>query len=93
MREPSGRSAAAAASRLAERLARDPLGERRDALRLLAVAAELLVEQHRVEPIEPRLERRLAIRVPEEPRVAQPRRQHALGVARDDLRLLRPACW
>ncbi len=32
---------------------------------------------------------RLAVLVPEEPRIAQPRRQHALGVARDDLRLLR----
>ena len=40
------------------------------------------------QPIDPRLERRLAILVVEEPRVAQPRRQHALGIARDDLRLL-----
>ena len=35
------------------------------------------------EPVEPRLERRLAIGLPEEPRVAQPRRDDALGVARD----------
>ena len=40
-------------------------------------------------PLDPRLERCLAIRVPEEPRIAQPRRQHALVVARDDLRLFR----
>ena len=54
-----------------------------DPLRLLLVGAELLVEQQRGEPIDPRLERRLAVGFPEEPRVAQPRRDDALGVARD----------
>ena len=39
-------------------------GQPCDALGLLAIASELLVEQHRVQPIEPRLERRLAIRRP-----------------------------
>ena len=47
------------------------------------------MEEDRGQPVDARLERRLAILVPEESRVAQPRRQHALGVARDDLRLLR----
>jgi len=47
------------------------------------------VEQDGRESIDPRLEGRFAILVPEESRVTKPRRQHALGVARDDLRLLR----
>ena len=41
------------------------------------------MEQQRAEPIDPRLERRLAVGFPEEARVAQPRRDDALGVARD----------
>ena len=41
------------------------------------------MEQQRAEPVDARLERRLAIGLPEEPRVAQPRRDDALGVARD----------
>ncbi len=72
-----------------QRLGGDPGGERRDPLGLLAIASELLVEQDRRQPVDPRLERGLAILVPEESRIAQPRRQHALGVARDDFRLLR----
>ena len=82
-------SACAAASGCPNASRGDPCRERRDAIGLLAIAAELLVEQDRRQPIDARLERRLAVLVPEEARVAQPRRQHALGVARDDLRLLR----
>ena len=41
------------------------------------------MEQQRGKPVEPRLERRLAVGLPEEARVAQPRRHDALGVARD----------
>ena len=41
------------------------------------------MEQQRAEPVEARLERRLAIGLPEELRVAQARRQHALGVDGD----------
>ncbi len=67
----------------AERLARDPLRERLDPLRLFLVGPELLVEQQRAEPVDPRLERRLAVGLPEESRVAQTRGHHALGVARD----------
>ena len=44
--------------RAAERVARDPFGQFLDPLRLVAIAAELLVEDERVQPIEPRLERR-----------------------------------
>jgi hypothetical protein len=47
------------------------------------------VEQDGREPIEPRLEGRFAILVPEESRVTKPGRQDTLGVARDDFRLLR----
>ena len=68
---------------LAERVRGDPLGELCDALGLVAITAELLVKQQRVQPIEPRLERRLPIGFPEEPRVAQPRGHDPLGVLRD----------
>ena len=61
----------------------DPLAPALDALGLVAIAAELLVEEHRVQPLEPRLERGLAIRFPEELRIAQPRGDDALGVLRD----------
>jgi hypothetical protein len=69
--------------RMTERLAGDPLGELGHALRLVAIAAELLVELQRMQPIEPRLERRFAIRFPEETRVSKPRRHDAFGVLRN----------
>ncbi len=72
-----------------KRVASDPFGKRGDAIRLLAIAAELFVKQDRGQPVDARLERRFPIRVPEEARVAEPRREHTLGIARDDLRLLR----
>ena len=75
--------------RLVECVAGDPCSQRFVSFDLLAVGAELLVKQNRRKPIDARLERRLAILVPEEPRVAQPRRQHALRIARDDLWLFR----
>ena len=85
---PAGRGASAA-SAAPERVLRHPPREPLDALGLLPVASELLVEQDRVEPRDAALERHLAVRVPEEPRVAQPCREHALGVAADHLGLLR----
>jgi hypothetical protein len=71
-----------------ECLARDPFGERRDTLRLLPVAPQLLVKEDGRKAIDPRFEPRLPILVPEKSCVAEPRREHALGVPRDDLRLL-----
>ena len=74
------------ASRLlvgAQRLGGNPPGERRDPLRLLAIGPELLVEQQRVEPAETRFKGGLPVGLPEETRVPQPRRDDALGVARD----------
>ena len=60
-----------------------------DALGLLAVGAQLLVKEDGRRAASMRDSSvRLAVLVPEEPRVAQPRGQHALGVAGDDLRLL-----
>ena len=44
---------------------------------------------HRVQPLEPRLEQRLAIAFPEEPRIAQPGGDDALGVLRDQPLVLR----
>ena len=76
----------AAARRSASRAM--PAGQSLEPQRLQAVAAETLVEQQRAEPIEARLERRLAIGLPEELRVAQPRRQHALGVDGDRARVV-----
>ena len=67
----------------AERVARDPFRELLDPLGLRLVGPELLVEQQRVEAADARLERVLPIFFPEEARVAQPRRDDALGVARD----------
>ena len=60
-----------------------------DPFRLVAVASELLVELQGVEPVEPRLQRDLAVGFPEELRVAQARRDHTLGVLRDHAFVLR----
>ncbi|MGC4085384.1 MAG: hypothetical protein QM736_25495 [Vicinamibacterales bacterium] len=65
----------------AKRFGGNPAGETFDARRFLTVASELLVEQQRGEPIEPRFERLLAIRFPEEARVAQASGYDALRVA------------
>ena len=81
---PACRACAAAAG-AAEHVAGDPAGQTLDAVRLGAVAAEPLVEQHRVEARQARLERRPPVGVPEEARVAQARHEHALEVARDEL--------
>ncbi len=67
-----------------ERLGRNPRRQLLDPLGLVAVAAKLLVEEHRVQPVEARLERVRAVRLPEELRVPQPRRDDALGVLRDE---------
>ena len=64
--------------------ARDPRRELLDPLGFVAIAADLLVEDDRVQPVEARLERVHAVRFPEEFRVAQARRDDALGVLRDD---------
>ena len=72
-----------------ERVLRDPPRQALHALGLRAVAPQLLVEQDRVEPRDAALERRFAIRVPEEAGIAQPRREHALGVAGNHLGFLR----
>ena len=67
---------AACARRLvgrAECLSRDPAREPRDPFRLFLVRAELLVKQQRREALDPRLERRSPVGLPEEPGVAQPR--------------------
>ena len=82
-------AACAGRLRLPEHLAGDPRGQLLDALGLVAIAAQFLVKEQRVQPLEPRLERRPAIALPEEPRIAQPRRHHALGVLRDQPLVLR----
>ena len=87
--EPGGRAAAPAASGLPSTSPAIHAGQLLDALGLVAIAAQLLVKEHRVQPLEPRLERRLAIALPEEPRIAQPRGDHALGVLRDQPLVLR----
>ena len=56
-----------------------------EALGLDLVAAGLLVEQDRVQPFDTGLERHLAVGLPEKLRVAQPRREHPLRVAADEL--------
>ena len=66
-----------------------PPGEMLDAQRLRPVAAEPLVEQHGVEAWQMLLESGLPVRVPEEPRIAQPRDEHALEIARDRLAVVR----
>ena len=63
----------------------NPSCQRLDALRLLEIAPELLVESNRPEPLDARFERNVAIGIPEETRITQPRRQHALVIARDRL--------
>src|SRR5438552_18116945 len=65
----------------AERLGRNPFRERLDAVCLLLVAPELLVKTKRREPLDSRLKRRLPIRLPEKPRISQPGRDDAPGVA------------
>ena len=74
--------------RSAEHVGADPARELLHARGLLLIGAQLLVEQHRPEPLDVVGERLLAIRVEEEPRIAQPRGQHALHVSRDHVRLL-----
>jgi hypothetical protein len=71
----------------ASRLSKRKLGQALDALGLGPVAAQLLVDEDRVEPRDAAFERDRAVGVPEELRVAQPRRQHALRVSADELRL------
>ena len=66
-----------------EHVAGDPLGQVGHALRFGAVAPEPFVEQQRVEPVEPVVKPVRAVGVPEEAGVAQPRHEHALGVAGD----------
>ena len=66
-----------------EERARDAAGDLLEPERLQRDSCRALVEQQRAEAIEARLQRRLAIGLPEELRVAQPRRQHALGVDGD----------
>ena len=66
-----------------QHLLRHPPRQRLDPQRLGAVAAHPLVEEHGVEARQVILERRPAVRVPEEPRVAQPGHQRALEVPRD----------
>jgi hypothetical protein len=72
-----------------ERLHREPRAERRDPVGLFAITPQLLVEEDRRQLLDACIERYLPVRVPEESRVPQPRGQHALRVARDDLRLFR----
>ena len=67
----------------AEDIAGDPLRQVRRPLRLGPVAAEPLVEEQGVEPVEPVLEPLRPIRIPEEARVAEPGHEDALGVVRD----------
>ena len=64
LREPRRRCRCAGRLRLAQHLAGDPRGQLLDALGLVAIAAKLLVKQHRVQPLEPRLERRSCDRSP-----------------------------
>jgi hypothetical protein len=67
----------------AEGIAGNPLCKRLDPPRLLKVGSQLLVKQQRSQPFEARLERCLPVGLPEEPRVAQPRGNDALGVPCD----------
>ena len=68
----------------------NPSCELLDALRLVAIASELLVERQRVQALEPRLQGHLPVGVPEELRVPQPADDDALGVLRDDPLVARP---
>ena len=66
-----------------ERFPGDPFGQPLDPFRFLLVRSELLVKQQRRETSDLGFERRLAIRFPEEARVAQARADDPLGVAGD----------
>src|SRR5206468_2159916 len=66
----------------AEGFACDPFGEALDACRFVLVGPELLVKEDGRKALDARLEGGLAIRLPEKQRVAQPRGDDALGVAR-----------
>ena len=88
-RPPGGRGGRG----LSEHVAGDALGQIGHALRLVAVAAEPLVEQQRVEPFQAVVEPARPVGVPEEAGVAQPRHEHALGVARNAGDVCRAGCW
>ena len=68
----------------------NPSCELLDALRLVAIASELLVERERVEALEPRFQGHLPVGVPEELRVPEPADDDALGVLRDEPLVARP---
>ncbi|MEZ5418790.1 MAG: hypothetical protein R2708_15815 [Vicinamibacterales bacterium] len=72
-----------------EHLGGNPAGQRLEALGLVQEAAHPLMEGHRGQPRPVLVERLGPVRVPEEPGVPQPGREHALEVARHELRLLR----
>ena len=67
--------------RAAQDVGADPARQLLHARGLFLVGAQLLVEQHGAEPLDVIGERLLAIGVVEEPRIPQPRGQHALHVA------------
>ena len=87
LRQPGGLPGERCRVGRAEHVGRDPAGQLLDPERLGAVAPEAPVEEHRVEARQERLERRAAILVPEEARVAEARHERALEVARDDPRI------
>jgi hypothetical protein len=61
-------------------IARDPAGKALEALALFEVRTELLVEPDGLEALEAPRKRDFAIGIPEEPRIAKTRRQHALVI-------------
>ncbi len=74
---------------LLERVVSDPPRQRRDAVGLLSIAAQLLVEKDGREAGDARPQRGLAVCLPEKLRITEPRGEDAFRVARDNLRLLR----
>jgi hypothetical protein len=80
LREPRRSRGGVGLRRGAEHLNRQAPGQPLDSRCLCGVRTQRLVEQQAVQARQPRFQARVPIGIPEEPRVAQPCRDHTLGV-------------